>query len=89
MTPYGISKEKLIEECHVSLKIHIYRLWDEKYYSCKFLGGGTTVDFQLYVKTIASLDARLRSLSFPEICRTCCPYRTKLRSTEVRAGQDH
>jgi hypothetical protein len=31
MTPYGISKEKWIEEYHVSWKRHIYRLWDEKY----------------------------------------------------------
>jgi len=31
MTPYGISKEKQIEECRVSWKKHMYRVWDKKY----------------------------------------------------------
>ena len=57
------------------------------YYSFKFLDGGTTVDFQLYAKTIASLDARLRPLGLTEICRKYCPYRTRLASTEFRAVQ--
>jgi hypothetical protein len=57
------------------------------YYFSKLLSGGTTVDFQLYAKTIASLDARLRPLSLTEICRKYCPYKTGLGSTELRAAQ--
>ena len=45
------------------------------------------MDFQLYAKTIASLDARLRPPILTEICRKYCPYRTRLDSTEVRAAQ--
>jgi hypothetical protein len=59
----------------------------KKYYSCKFLGGGTTVDLQLYAKTIASLDARLRPLSLTEISLKYCPDKTRLSSTEMRAAQ--
>ena len=66
---------------------HLQTLGWKMYCSCKLLGGGTTVDMQLYAKTIASLDARLRPLSLTEICRKYCPYRTRLGSTEVRAAQ--
>jgi hypothetical protein len=54
----------------VTWKRHIYRLWDKKYIILvNFLASGTTVNFQLYAKTIASLVARLRPLRLTEICR--------------------